>query len=113
MPKPFKGVSRRALEPWRCAEGASFVQENIVERAEPKQRLFAEVERLAPRDAILSSSTSAIMPSIIFGGLATRDRCLVSHPDEPAASCTYRGNLRRRLHFAGSNRQDAGLHGGL
>ena len=64
-------------------EGTGFVQENIVERAEPKQQLFAEVERLAASDAILSSSTSAIMPSIIFGGLQTRDRCLVSHPLNP------------------------------
>jgi 3-hydroxyacyl-CoA dehydrogenase len=64
-------------------DGAGFVQENIVERAEPKQHLFAEVERLSARDCILSSSTSAIMPSIIFGGLTTRDRCLVSHPLNP------------------------------
>jgi L-gulonate 3-dehydrogenase len=64
-------------------DGVDFVQENIVERAEPKQKLFAEVEKLVPRDAILSSSTSAIMPSIIFGGLATRERCLVSHPLNP------------------------------
>ncbi len=63
--------------------GASFVQENIVERAEPKQVLFAEVERLAPPDAILSSSTSAIMPSIIFEGLQSRARCLVAHPLNP------------------------------
>ena len=63
--------------------GAGFVQENIAEQAEPKQQLFAAVEALVPRDAILSSSTSAIMPSIIFGGLATRDRCLVSHPLNP------------------------------
>ena len=63
--------------------GVDFIQENIVERAEPKQRLFAEVERLAPADAIISSSTSAIMPSIIFGALATRQRCLVSHPLNP------------------------------
>ncbi|MCA3554369.1 MAG: 3-hydroxyacyl-CoA dehydrogenase [Aestuariivirga sp.] len=63
--------------------GAAFVQENIVERAEPKQMLFAEVERIAPADAIISSSTSAIMPSIIFGALATRRRCLVSHPMNP------------------------------
>jgi L-gulonate 3-dehydrogenase len=63
--------------------GAGFVQENIVERAEPKQALFAEVERLAPADAILSSSTSAIMPSIIFEGLQSRARCLVAHPLNP------------------------------
>jgi 3-hydroxyacyl-CoA dehydrogenase len=63
--------------------GAGFIQENIVELAEPKQKLFAEVERLAPANAILSSSTSAIMPSIIFADLATRQRCLVSHPLNP------------------------------
>ena len=63
--------------------GVGFIQENIVERAEPKQALFAEVEKLAPPDAIISSSTSAIMPSIIFGALATRQRCLVSHPLNP------------------------------
>ena len=63
--------------------GAGFVQENIAERAEPKQRLFADVERFAAADAILSSSTSAIMPSIIFSAVKTRERCLVSHPLNP------------------------------
>jgi len=66
-----------------AVSGVEFIQENIVERAAPKQKLFAEVEKLAPADAIISSSTSAIMPSIIFGGLATRQRCLVSHPLNP------------------------------
>lgn len=64
-------------------KGAAFVQENIVERAEPKQVLFAQAEELSEADAVLSSSTSAIMPSIIFGALKTRDRCLVSHPLNP------------------------------
>ena len=63
--------------------GVGFVQENIVERAEPKQALFAEIETHARADAVLSSSTSAIMPSIIFGGLASRHRCLVAHPMNP------------------------------
>lgn len=63
--------------------GSGFVQENIVERAEPKQTLFAEIERHAPADAVLSSSTSAIMPSIIFSELKSRARCLVSHPMNP------------------------------
>jgi 3-hydroxyacyl-CoA dehydrogenase len=63
--------------------GADLVQESIVEQAAPKQRLFAEVETLAPPDALFSSSTSAIMPSIIFGALASRARCLVAHPLNP------------------------------
>ncbi len=66
-----------------AVDGAGFVQENITERPDPKQRLFAEVERLVPSDAILSSSTSAIMPSIIFSPLRTRSRCLVAHPLNP------------------------------
>jgi 3-hydroxyacyl-CoA dehydrogenase len=74
---------RAARDLGDALEAAGFVQENIVERAEPKQRLFAEVEHMVPGEAILSSSTSAIMPSIIFGGLATRSRCLVSHPLNP------------------------------
>lgn len=63
--------------------GVGFVQENITERPDPKQRLFAEAEHLVPGDAILSSSTSAILPSLIFSPLTTRSRCLVSHPLNP------------------------------
>ncbi len=81
------GAAEARIRPARSLEdalnGTGFVQENITERAEPKQRLFAEAEGLAPPEAILSSSTSAIMPSIIFGALATRNRCLVSHPLNP------------------------------
>lgn len=63
--------------------GCGFVQENIVERAAPKQALFAKIETLVPTDAVLSSSTSAIMPSVIFGDLESRHRCLVAHPMNP------------------------------
>ncbi|MFO1122234.1 MAG: 3-hydroxyacyl-CoA dehydrogenase [Hyphomicrobiales bacterium] len=62
---------------------ADHVQENIAESPAPKQALFAEVETLAPEHAVLASSTSAIMPSIIFGALKTRARCLVAHPMNP------------------------------
>lgn len=82
-PEAVKARIRGAASLAEALDGAGFVQENIVERAEPKQKLFAEVEKLAAPTAILSSSTSAIMPSIIFGGLATRERCLVSHPLNP------------------------------
>lgn len=64
-------------------DGVDFVQENIAERAAPKQALFREMEKLLKPDAIISSSTSAILPSILFGELETRARCLVSHPLNP------------------------------
>lgn len=64
-------------------DATGFIQENIVERAAPKQELFATIEDLCPPGAVISSSTSAIMPSILFSGLRSRERCLVSHPLNP------------------------------
>jgi L-gulonate 3-dehydrogenase len=50
---------------------------------EVKRALFAELDRLAPPDAILASSTSAIVASLFTEGLAGRARCLVAHPVNP------------------------------
>lgn len=66
-----------------AVDDVEFIQENIVERAEPKQILFSDLEKLARADAVFSSSTSAIMPSIIFEDLKSRERCLVAHPLNP------------------------------
>ncbi|WP_406857721.1 3-hydroxyacyl-CoA dehydrogenase [Alsobacter sp. KACC 23698] len=64
-------------------EGVSFVQENGPEVVEQKQAIFAELDRLAPPDAILCSSTSAIVASRFTEGLPGRARCLVAHPVNP------------------------------
>lgn len=66
-----------------AVSGAGHVQESIAERVEPKRKLFAEIESYASPDAVLASSTSAIMPSLIFSGLKSRTRCLVAHPMNP------------------------------
>jgi L-gulonate 3-dehydrogenase len=63
--------------------GASFVQENGPETVAAKQAIFAALDLLAAPDAILSSSTSAIMPSLFTESLQNRHRCLVSHPVNP------------------------------
>jgi L-gulonate 3-dehydrogenase len=62
---------------------ASFVQENAPEKVEDKLALFADLDRLAPPDAILASSTSAIVASRFTEDLAGRHRCLVAHPVNP------------------------------
>src|SRR3979490_124985 len=41
-------------------QGAEFVQENGPENVDKKIKLFAELDRLAPPEALLVSSTSAI-----------------------------------------------------
>jgi len=64
-------------------DGVSFVQENGPETVEAKQAIFASLDKIAAPQVILSSSTSAILPSLFTEGLAGRHRCLVSHPVNP------------------------------
>lgn len=66
-----------------CLAGTAFVQENGPEKVEVKTALFRDLDRLAPPDAILASSTSAIVASLFTEGLAGRGRCLVGHPVNP------------------------------
>src|SRR5580704_8636211 len=63
--------------------GVSHVQENTPEDVEVKREVFARLDRLAPADAVLASSTSAILPSRFNEGLPGRARCLVVHPINP------------------------------
>jgi carnitine 3-dehydrogenase len=50
-----------------------LVQENAPERPDFKFKLFAEMDRAVPPDAILASSSSSIMPSsgILLGPVST------------------------------------------
>jgi 3-hydroxyacyl-CoA dehydrogenase len=63
--------------------GAGHVQENTPEDLEIKKRVFGQLDRLAGPDAVLASSTSALLPSRFTEGLAGRRRCLVVHPINP------------------------------
>jgi 3-hydroxyacyl-CoA dehydrogenase len=60
-----------------------LVQENVPERLELKRQLFAELDRLAPPDTVLASSSSAIPASRFTDSLAGRARCLIAHPVNP------------------------------
>lgn len=64
-------------------EGVAHVQENTPEKLDVKQTVFSMLDEKAPRDAVLASSTSALLPSAFTGHLAGRERCLVAHPINP------------------------------
>jgi L-gulonate 3-dehydrogenase len=66
-----------------AVENATFVQENTPETLEAKLSIFAELDKLAPREAILASSSSAIVASRFTEKLAGRHRCLIAHPVNP------------------------------
>lgn len=67
----------------QALEGAFFVQECVFEQLEVKQSVFQDIERLAGKDVILSSSTSCLVPSNVFAKVQNKSRCIVSHPVNP------------------------------
>jgi len=68
---------------WEAVRDVVHVQENGPERVPEKKALFEELDRAAPADAVLASSTSGIPASAFTETLRGRDRCLVAHPVNP------------------------------
>ena len=62
---------------------ANHVQENTPEVLETKIEVFARLDAVARADAVLASSTSALLPSRFTEALKGRGRCLVVHPINP------------------------------
>jgi 3-hydroxyacyl-CoA dehydrogenase len=60
-----------------------FVQENGPEKVEDKKIIFAQLDKMAPKGALLVSSTSAITASRFTEKLPGRARCMVGHPVNP------------------------------
>jgi 3-hydroxybutyryl-CoA dehydrogenase len=61
-----------------------LVIEAIVEELEPKQELFAELERITAPDAILATNTSALSVTEIAAATTRRERVLGMHFFNPA-----------------------------
>lgn len=63
--------------------GADYIQESAPESLPVKRALFQRLDALAPHNATLASSTSALRGSQFAGDLARRRRVLVVHPVNP------------------------------
>jgi len=62
---------------------AEYVQESGPEKVDVKRETFTRLDAAARKDAILASSTSAIVPSKFTETLVGRARCIVAHPVNP------------------------------
>jgi 3-hydroxyacyl-CoA dehydrogenase len=79
-------VSRRvtvAADLAAAVQDAVYVQECAPEDLALKKALFAELDRLAPPQAVLASASSAIVASAFAADLPGRARVLVTHPGNP------------------------------
>ncbi|HVP33800.1 MAG TPA: carnitine 3-dehydrogenase [Steroidobacteraceae bacterium] len=82
-PLPPKGKLSFTTDLKLMARSVDFIQENIPEQLELKQRILAEVSREAPRDVVIASSTSGLMPSDLQRDMESPERFLVAHPFNP------------------------------
>ena len=62
---------------------ASIVQESTPEELSAKRKLFAELDRIAPQETIISSSTSGLLMSDIQRDCQRPERTVVCHPFNP------------------------------
>ena len=65
------------------ARQVDFIQENIPEQLELKQRILAQASHVAPADVVIASSTSGLLPSDLQRDMRAPERFLVAHPFNP------------------------------
>jgi L-gulonate 3-dehydrogenase len=82
-PATVLGRIRVAADLGDAVAQADYVQENLPEQLDLKRQIFADLDRTAPADCVLASSTSAIPGSAFTESLSGRHRCLVAHPVNP------------------------------
>lgn len=76
-------VPRVFTEVAGAVEGAAHIQEALPEDMALKRRVYAQIEAAAPREAILASSSSGLLPSALQEGMRHPGRMLVVHPNNP------------------------------
>ena len=79
------GASRLIFTPdvASAVSGADFVQESGPEDLALKTELFAKIAKALPDHAVLASSTSTLMPTLLQQDCAFADRLVVGHPFNP------------------------------
>jgi len=78
-------LARVSVQPSLAAtvDGADYVQESVAENTDVKSAIFRSVEQHAADDAVIGSSTSGLLPSLLAAPLLRPERFLVVHPLTP------------------------------
>ncbi|HEV2441824.1 MAG TPA: 3-hydroxyacyl-CoA dehydrogenase NAD-binding domain-containing protein [Steroidobacteraceae bacterium] len=82
-PLPPEGKLTFTTDLEAMARQVDFIQENIPEQLELKQRVLAQASRAAPADVVIASSTSGLLPSDLQRDMQAPERLLVAHPFNP------------------------------
>ncbi len=82
-PLPPKGQLSFTTDVMQMAHAADFIQENIPEQLELKQRVLGDLSRHTRPEVIIASSTSGLMPSDLQRSMQLPERFCVAHPFNP------------------------------
>jgi len=82
-PLPPKGELSFTNDAMQMARAADFVQENIPEQLDLKQRVLGDISRHTRPGVIIASSTSGLMPSDLQRSMQSPERFCVAHPFNP------------------------------
>jgi 3-hydroxybutyryl-CoA dehydrogenase len=88
VPAGEAGAALGRINPTTDRDGAvgeaQYLVEAVPEDLGLKQRLFAELDRAAPPEAVLTSTTSGLSPTAIAAGMGRPERFVVTHYAQPA-----------------------------
>lgn len=82
-PRPAKGSISWYDTVAEASKNAQLIIESVPERVDIKRTVYAEIEASAASDAVITSSTSGIMPTELQSEMAHPERLIVAHPFNP------------------------------
>jgi carnitine 3-dehydrogenase len=82
-PRPQKGSISWHDTAAAAAANAQLIIESVPERPDIKRAVYAEIESTAATDAVITSSTSGIMPTELQQEMRHPERLMVAHPFNP------------------------------
>lgn len=80
---PPEGTLTFATSLDEAVKGTTWIQESVPERLEIKHKVFAEIQKHCPADALIGSSTSGFKPSELQEGAERPRQIFVAHPFNP------------------------------
>lgn len=82
-PRAKEGVIHYCDSLEQAVVSAQLIVESVPERLDIKQSVYAQIEEFAASDALITSSTSGIMPSDLQAKMTHPERLMVVHPFNP------------------------------
>ncbi len=82
-PLPAEGTLRFVTTPEEAVVGVDFVQESAPERLDLKQSILSRSSAAADPSVVFGSSTSGLLPTHIQTGMRHPERLVVGHPFNP------------------------------